>query len=137
MNQKAKPIVAIFRTASLAVTLAGAAGALGLMIYAGRPRDLGFFVSVSPFAAWLLTPYLLTGLAAWRCSSIFSGLLALVSSLGVGLLWKTLFIDRPDAQGALVFIAAPFWQLMFASPFALIALVLSQSERRNWHRRNE
>jgi hypothetical protein len=112
------------------------------MIYAGRPRDLGFFVSVSPFAAWLLTPYLLTGLAAWRCSSIFSGLLALVSSLvaatiGVGLLWKALFIDRPDAQGALVFIAAPCWQLLIAGPFALIALVLSQSERRNWHRRNE
>jgi hypothetical protein len=134
MDKKSDSLPAVLRVLSLILTGAGVAGILALLVYAGRPKTLDWFISVLPFAAWLLAPYLLTGVAAWNVSNLFSGFMAFVSSLaaiavGIGLPWKTLFIDRPDAQGALIFLVVPCWQWLIAGPPALLALRSARHKR--------
>lgn len=105
------------RTTSLIVVVVGAAGSVGLTLYAGRHSD-SLTLKVL-FALWVLSPFLGLILAgATRLWSIFTGSARysamLVVSLGSLAIYGVRVLRPPKAQAAFVFVVVPLvsWLLI-------------------------
>ena len=105
----------------------GGAVTLLSMVHAGQPEALRWYLEVAPFALWALVPF---GAGAWvsrRVRHAPSALAvmvacALVLLLATGALLYQTFWASPDAQGGLVFLFLPVWQLVGELPFFAVAL---------------
>lgn len=110
----------------LAVLALGALVTLGFMLYAGSWERPYWWLALLVFYGWTLVPYLFCGVVAHRMQGAPAALrlMALAAALlsgASGFLLHQSFIARPDAQGALVFVFLPLWQLVALLPFALAA----------------
>ncbi len=107
----------------------GALITLGFMLYAGEPEKASWWLLFLPFAAWALLPYgcfaALTrkGLNSTAARAVVIVAAALLSGLAFAALYAT-FVVEPDAQGGLVFLFLPVWQLIGLTPFGFLARFL-------------
>lgn len=115
--------------ASYALLALGLLATLGAMLYAGQPRSWRWLVGVSGFAGWAALPWLACGFAVrWlsrsrAASALMLAASALLCAATAWLLVDTLFVHI-DAQGGLVFLFLPVWQLVALAPCVGAALWL-------------
>jgi hypothetical protein len=113
-------------TAQLAV-LAGAAGSVALMLYAGRRNDSRILLAL--FAIWVIAPFMALAWAAiaskrWSAptrTTLYC--VMLVVTLGSLAMYGNVAFGPPRAQGAFVFVVVPpvSWLLMaIAVPLAAL-----------------
>ena len=119
----------LLRTVTFAILGAGSLLTLGFIIWDGEPRDPDWWVGVVTFGFWSLIPYALLGTLTHFFRGSTKSLVALLAGsaiIGFFALYVLVvaFVISPDAQSALVFLFLPFWQLVFSSPFSLVALLL-------------
>src|SRR5687768_10031752 len=117
-----------------AITLALAAlASIVLSAYAMTWYADSGAVLVSWFGLWVLAPALLVLILAWRAPGRFRSipvLAILVLALGFGpAVYLQGALAPPDAQAALVFLFAPFWQLVGIAVALLLAFVLPRFAR--------
>lgn len=109
---------------------------LGCMLYAGEPAAFDWWKVAVFFFVWTGVPYLalaftgskLAGAGASR-SIVTVGAIVL-GIFGLVLLWHSLVVE-PDAQGGLVFVALPLFQLVGVIPLALAAWLVERRLRGN------
>ena len=115
------------REALIYTLLAGASlTTIGFMVYAGRPSSASWFVEIAGIAAWALTPFATSAIATFLLRTspasvkvlLAAAVLLFVSS--TGLLIQAMLI-APDAQGGLIFIFLPLYQLVGLSSLLLVA----------------
>jgi len=101
---------------------AGSLVPLGFMVYAGQPSSLAWFVEVAPFAAWALAPFAAGGIATHLLGDSPASLMALLVA-GIALVLVSLavlyqaLVATCDAQGGLIFLSLPFFELLGLLPF--------------------
>jgi len=110
--------LSLLRAAALIAVLAGAAGSLGLMLYAGRHNDSRLLLVL--FALWVLSPFMALVLAhvvSKRWSALTRATLysvMLVLTLGSLAIYGDVALGPPRAKTAFVFVVVPpaSWLLM-------------------------
>ncbi len=95
----------------------------------------GFAYDLNSFAAGLLALALLTApivpLCIWREQAMIKGIAAIpIGTVGLFLVIDTLYLQPPDAQGALVFILVPVLQMCAVGAFAIALAVFSALARK-------
>jgi hypothetical protein len=109
-------------TATRLIALAAALISLALLIYAAQPwgnnsvyQDLSGYLGLLGFAVWVTLPYLMTLFLAKKAlasqaNKFFMVIGALLISCGGVALYVEAVLLHRDAQGALAFVAVPFYQ---------------------------
>jgi len=104
------------------IALAAALITLALLIYAARPwgensayQNLSGYIGLLGFAVWVTLPYLMVIFLARKVSvSLRNNLLVIIGTVLISLGGVASYVDavllHPDAQGALAFVAVPFYQ---------------------------
>lgn len=114
--------------ASLAVCCAGYLVAISLLMRAASGQINTFILFV---AAWYAVPGLICSILAWRfrCWTVPSSLALLTSvvaaGVGVGLPYKIMYVDPPDAQAGIALVFIPAFQVICLSPFLLATVVIA------------
>ena len=109
-------------TATRIIAPAAALISLGLLIYAAQPwggnsayQNLSGYLGLLGFAVWVTLPYLMVIFLAGKVSvSLGNNLLVIIGAVLIFLGGVALYVDavllHRDAQGALAFVAVPFYQ---------------------------
>lgn len=117
------------RTTSLIVVVVGAAGSVGLTLYAGRHSD-SLTLKVL-FALWVLSPFLglILAVVASRLWSFFTRAALhsamLVVSLGSLAIYGVRVLRPPKSQAAFVFVVVPVASWLLIAVVVLLASCLS------------
>ncbi|WP_067489877.1 hypothetical protein [Erythrobacter sp. CCH5-A1] len=95
----------------------------------------GFAYDLDSLAAGMLALALLTApivpLCIWRGQAMVKGVATIViGGVGLFLVVDTLYLQPPDAQGALVFLFVPVLQILAVAAFAIALTVFSALSRR-------
>ncbi len=101
-----------------------------LLLRIGFPDDL------TSLAAGLLALALLTApivpLCVWREQAMAKGIAAIIiGGVGLFLVIETLYLQPPDAQGALVFLVVPVLQMFAVGAFAIALAAFSALSRKS------
>ncbi len=96
----------------------------------------GFADDLSSLAAGLLALALLTApivpLCIWREQAMAKGIAAIIiGGVGLFLVIDTLYLQPPDAQGALVFVVVPVLQMFAVGAFAIALAAFSALSRKS------
>ena len=101
-------------TAFRILTVATALALITLMIYAGQPKELGWWVEASPLALWVIgpaaAPYLLAARQSRRWFSIAMILHFATSSIFSGLVYQDAFFQSKSSTAALAMVFVPIYQ---------------------------
>lgn len=123
---------------TLAVLTTGALLTAGLMVYAAEPwrSNQSFSLGYIVFIAWAVTPYIAGGLVArYYCRYRRSMIILLIGftvSVGAAVFvyYDSMFVHI-DAQGALIFLFFPAYQLALTLLLAFVAAILKSLEKHN------
>jgi hypothetical protein len=126
----------LLRGAALIVVLAGAGGALGLMLHAGRRNDSRILLVL--FAIWDLSPFMalvFAGVISKRWPVLTRAALysvMLVLTLGSLAIYGDVALGPPRAKTAFVFLVVPLasW-LLIAIVVPIAALISGRPSRRS------
>ena len=121
---------AIFRILSVLIALV-----LGvLLVHAGEPSDLRWWLGALPFALWVIGPAIAPCLIAnhqsrrWFAITMF--LYLLVSSIFSGVAYYDAFFRSKSSTSALALVFIPLYQWLTIAPLLLLYLGIRRSDRR-------
>ncbi len=116
------------------LTLAVAAALIALMLYAGEPSRLSWWLLALPFGAWIVgpaaVPYLLARWVrhAWFVHGMLA-FLALSSAWSATIYYQAFFVSR-SSTAALVMIFVPLYQWAALACIGLLSIVIGRRLKR-------